>query len=139
MKIAPFDRYRTADVIRAVGAADRAAAVTLYTGNDDDIIGDLLTPYDTADGRRWFAGGLLGQWAVWTRSAVALLDDVRAARAGDHEAMVRCLARRRELTDANQAAAASPGRTKYSAARACWRAPGAWTRARRCRRGRRRS
>ncbi|MYT75437.1 MULTISPECIES: dihydrodipicolinate synthase family protein [unclassified Streptomyces] len=103
VKIAPFDRYRTADVIRAVGAADRASEVALYTGNDDDIIGDLLTPYETAGGRRWFAGGLLGQWAVWTRSAATLLDDVRAARAGDHEALLRCLARRPELTDANQA------------------------------------
>ncbi|MFE6889082.1 dihydrodipicolinate synthase family protein [Streptomyces sp. NPDC057694] len=103
VKIAPFDRYRTADVIRAVGAADRAAEVALYTGNDDDIIGDLLTPYDTAGGRRWFAGGLLGQWAVWTRSAATLLEDVRAARAGDHEALLRCLTRRPELTDANQA------------------------------------
>ncbi|WP_328909020.1 dihydrodipicolinate synthase family protein [Streptomyces sp. NBC_00234] len=104
VKIAPFDRYRTADVIRAVAAADRADEVALYTGNDDDIIGDLLTPYETASGeRRWFAGGLLGQWAVWTSSAVTLLDDVRAARAGDHEAMVRCLARRPGLTDANSA------------------------------------
>ncbi|MGW8889614.1 dihydrodipicolinate synthase family protein [Streptomyces sp. NPDC055749] len=104
VKIAPFDRYRTADVIRAVAGADRAGEVALYTGNDDDIIGDLLTPYETASGeRRWFAGGLLGQWAVWTSSAVTLLDDVRAARAGDHEAMVRCLARRPGLTDANSA------------------------------------
>ncbi|GGV97592.1 dihydrodipicolinate synthetase [Streptomyces gelaticus] len=104
IKTAPFDRYRTADVVRAVAAADRADEVALYTGNDDDIIGDLLTPYETAGGSpRWFAGGLLGQWAVWTGSAVALLDDVRRARAGDHEAMVRCLARRPELTDANSA------------------------------------
>ncbi|MGW1229326.1 dihydrodipicolinate synthase family protein [Streptomyces sp. NPDC001515] len=104
VKIAPFDRYRTADVVRAVAAADRADEVALYTGNDDDIIGDLLTPYETAAGtRRWFAGGLLGQWAVWTRSAAVLLEDVRRARAGDHEAMVRCLARRPELTDANSA------------------------------------
>ncbi|MFB7850907.1 MULTISPECIES: dihydrodipicolinate synthase family protein [unclassified Streptomyces] len=104
IKIAPFDRYRTADVVRAVAAADRADEVALYTGNDDDIIGDLLTPYETAGGGpRWFAGGLLGQWAVWTSSAVTLLDDVRRARGGDHEAMVRCLGRRPELTDANSA------------------------------------
>ncbi len=104
VKIAPFDRYRTADVVRAVAAADRADEVALYTGNDDDIIGDLLTPYETAAGTpRWFAGGLLGQWAVWTSSAVTLLDDVRRARAGDQEAMVRCLGRRSELTDANSA------------------------------------
>ncbi|MEU1471480.1 dihydrodipicolinate synthase family protein [Streptomyces sp. NPDC005761] len=104
VKVAPFDRYRTADVVRAVAAADRADEVALYTGNDDDIIGDLLTPYETSAGTpRWFAGGLLGQWAVWTGPAVTLLDDVRRARAGDHAAMVRCLARRSELTDANSA------------------------------------
>ncbi|MEU2674977.1 dihydrodipicolinate synthase family protein [Streptomyces sp. NPDC007164] len=104
IKIAPFDRYRTADVVRAVAAADRADEVALYTGNDDDIIGDLLTPYETAGGGpRWFAGGLLGQWSVWTGSAVTLLDQVRRARAGDHDAMVGCLARRPELTDANSA------------------------------------
>lgn len=145
VKIAPFDRYRTADVVRAVAAADRADEVALYTGNDDDIIGDLLTPYETANGtRRWFAGGLLGQWAVWTSSAATLLDDVRAARAGDHAAMVRCLARRTELTDANSAvfdvrgafAAASPGCTKSCTVRACWPTSAAWTRPRRCRRGR---
>ncbi|WP_331734697.1 dihydrodipicolinate synthase family protein [Streptomyces atratus] len=103
IKIAPFDRYRTADVVRAVAAADRSDEVALYTGNDDDIIGDLLTPYETKGTRRWFAGGLLGQWAVWTGSAVTLLDQVRRARAGDHDAMVGCLARRPELTDANSA------------------------------------
>ncbi|MFF3735586.1 dihydrodipicolinate synthase family protein [Streptomyces sp. NPDC002476] len=103
IKIAPFDRYRTADVVRAVAAADRADEVVLYTGNDDDIIGDLLTPYETKGTRRWFAGGLLGQWSVWTGSAVTLLDQVRRARAGDHDAMVGCLARRPELTDANSA------------------------------------
>ncbi|MFJ5726278.1 dihydrodipicolinate synthase family protein [Streptomyces sp. NPDC093149] len=103
IKIAPFDRYRTADVVRAVAAADRSDEVALYTGNDDDIIGDLLTPYETNGTRRWFAGGLLGQWAVWTGSAVTLLDQVRRARAGDHDAMVDCLAHRPELTDANSA------------------------------------
>ncbi|MFG3259562.1 dihydrodipicolinate synthase family protein [Streptomyces sp. NPDC048172] len=103
IKIAPFDRYRSADVLRAVAAADRADEVALYTGNDDNIVGDLLTPYGPADARRWFAGGLLGQWAVGTRAAVDLLEDVRRARTGDHEAMTRCLARGPELTDLNSA------------------------------------
>ncbi|MEV0262426.1 dihydrodipicolinate synthase family protein [Streptomyces sp. NPDC050617] len=104
VKIAPFDRYRTADVVQAVARSERADAVTLYTGNDDDIIGDLLTSYTTADGRRRrVAGGLLGQWAVWTEAAVRLFEDVRRAREGDQEAMARCLARRTELTDANSA------------------------------------
>lgn len=104
IKIAPFDRYRTADVIGAVTAADRAPEVALYTGNDDNIVGDLLTPYGHPErDRRWIAGGLLGQWAVGTHAAVSLLADVRRARTGDHEAMARCLARGPELTDANSA------------------------------------
>ncbi|KRV48198.1 dihydrodipicolinate synthetase [Wenjunlia vitaminophila] len=103
VKVAPFDRYRTADVVRAVGAADRADEVAVYTGNDDDIIGDLLTRYPTRTGPRWIAGGLLGQWAVGTHAAVALFDDVRRARAGDHSALLRCLTRRTQLTDANGA------------------------------------
>ena len=103
IKIAPFDRYRTADVLAAVASADRAGEVALYTGNDDAIVTDLLTPYQAAGRTRWFAGGLLGQWAVWTSTATILLERVRQARAGDHEAMVELLGRAPELTDANSA------------------------------------
>ncbi|MEU0935972.1 MULTISPECIES: dihydrodipicolinate synthase family protein [unclassified Embleya] len=103
IKIAPFDRYRTSDVLAAVADADRADEVALYTGNDDAIITDLLTPYRAGDRPRWFAGGLLGQWAVWTSSAVTLLDRVRRARAGDHRMMVELLGQAPELTDANSA------------------------------------
>jgi len=74
VKIAPFDRYRTQDVVRAVQDAGRADAVALYTGNDDHIILDLVTPFPSLRrGRRRplrIAGGLLGQWAFWTRRAV---------------------------------------------------------------------
>ncbi|WP_329172637.1 dihydrodipicolinate synthase family protein [Streptomyces sp. NBC_01477] len=103
IKTAPFDRYRTADVIAAVAASDRAEEVVLYTGNDDAILTDLLTPYETAQGLRWFAGGLLGQWAVWTRTAVDLLAEVRAARAGDHALMTDLLRRSPQLSEANAA------------------------------------
>jgi dihydrodipicolinate synthase/N-acetylneuraminate lyase len=83
IKIAPFDRYATLDVVRAVAEAGRED-VALYTGNDDNIIADLLTPFTVHVGgresTRRIAGGLLGQWAVWTRSAVELLERVKAAR-----------------------------------------------------------
>ncbi|MFJ6129643.1 dihydrodipicolinate synthase family protein [Streptomyces griseoviridis] len=106
VKTAPFDRYRTAEVIDAIARSDRAGAVALYTGNDDAILTDLLTPYRTGgDGGelRWFAGGLLGQWAVWTRTAVTLLAEVRRARAGDHALTVDLLRRAPQLTEANAA------------------------------------
>jgi hypothetical protein len=85
VKIAPFDRYKTLDVIRALGEAGRDD-VALYTGNDDSIVADLVTPFPIATGglkeQRFMDGGLLGQWATWTRSAVSLLDRVKAARGG---------------------------------------------------------
>jgi dihydrodipicolinate synthase/N-acetylneuraminate lyase len=77
IKIAPFDRYRTLDVVRAVAEAGRDD-IALYTGNDDNIVLDLLTPYRFTVGARQverrIVGGLLGHWAVWTRRAVELLD-----------------------------------------------------------------
>ncbi|MER5334510.1 dihydrodipicolinate synthase family protein [Micromonospora sp. NPDC002717] len=99
VKLAPFDRYRTLEAVRGIAAADRGAEVTLYTGNDDNILGDLLGEFA---GRR-FAGGLLGQWAVWTRAAVAMFDRVRAARSGDAAALAELTARAAALTDANAA------------------------------------
>lgn len=105
IKIAPFDRYRTIDVVRAIGESGRED-VALYTGNDDNIVGDLLTPFPVASGGdarvRWMDGGLLGQWAVWTSRAVSLLDRVRAARGGgvlDTDLLREGAA----LTDANSA------------------------------------
>jgi dihydrodipicolinate synthase/N-acetylneuraminate lyase len=83
IKIAPFSRYQTLDVVRAVAAAGRDD-VALYTGNDDNIVVDLLTPFPVESaGRemtRRIVGGLLGQWAVWTRGAVSLLARVAADR-----------------------------------------------------------
>jgi dihydrodipicolinate synthase/N-acetylneuraminate lyase len=76
IKIAPFNRYQTLDVVRAVADSGRID-IALYTGNDDSIVVDLLSRYRFA-GREWrIAGGLLGQWAVWTRRAVELLQAVR--------------------------------------------------------------
>jgi hypothetical protein len=83
IKIAPFDRYRTVDVVRALAEAGRDD-IAIYTGNDDNIVLDLLTPYHfTVAGRdveRRIVGGLLGHWAVWTRRAVELLSACQAAR-----------------------------------------------------------
>jgi dihydrodipicolinate synthase/N-acetylneuraminate lyase len=101
VKIAPFHRYRTIDVVRAVLEAGRDD-VALYTGNDDNIIADLLTPFAFAGRTRHIAGGLLGQWGVWTERAVALLDEIKYARtAVGLEAP--WLTRNAALTDANAA------------------------------------
>ncbi len=83
IKVAPFDRYRTLDAVGALADSGRTD-VALYTGNDDAIVSDLLTPYPAgADGARVrFSGGLLGQWAVWTLNAVDLLDRCRAITTG---------------------------------------------------------
>ncbi len=69
IKVAPFDRYRTLDVMRAVSASGRAGEIALYTGNDDNIIGDLVAPLPVGESEMRFVGGLLGHWAVWTRRA----------------------------------------------------------------------
>jgi len=84
VKIAPFNRYQTYDVVRAIAEAGRDD-VALYTGNDDSIVPDLLTPFPVHVGgqeaSRRVVGGLLGQWAVWTRCAVELLERVKHADA----------------------------------------------------------
>src|SRR5256885_11804909 len=83
IKIAPFNRYQTIDVVRAVADAGRDD-IALYTGNDDNIVIDLLTAFPvTVRGARtvrWIDGGLLGQWACWTRAAVMLLERTKSAR-----------------------------------------------------------
>jgi dihydrodipicolinate synthase/N-acetylneuraminate lyase len=129
IKIAPFNRYQTLDVMRAVADSGRASEVALYTGNDDSIVADLLTTFPAGTGGRGatpppalpslymgrdrvggqeqhapvgFAGGLLGQWAVWTSKAVGLL-----ARAGEARqsgtGLGDLLAEGAQLTDANAA------------------------------------
>lgn len=100
LKVAPFDRYATLDVVHGVADSDRADEVTLYTGNDDHIIGDLLAVYPRGG---QFVGGLLGQWAVWVRNAVELLELTQRGKAGDDQAMRQALALDPALTDANAA------------------------------------
>ena len=82
IKIAPFNRYQTLDVIRAVAESGRPDDIALYTGNDDSIVIDLLTEYAVGDRRVRIVGGLLGHWACWTRKAVELLNDCKRARGG---------------------------------------------------------
>lgn len=105
IKIAPFNRYQTIDVVRAVVESGRDD-IALYTGNDDNIVADLLTPFPVSVGGttvlRWIDGGLLGQWAVWTRAAVSLLAAIKEARiTGDAEPSL--LSHGAALTDANGA------------------------------------
>jgi len=94
IKVAPFNRYQTLDVVGAVAASGRASEIALYTGNDDNIIPDLLTH---------FCGGLLGQWAVWTRRAVELLERIHCCRAAGGAGIAGLLAESAALTDANAA------------------------------------
>ena len=103
VKIAPFDRYRTIDVVRAIAAAGRDD-IALYTGNDDSIVADLVTPFPfgTNGTPRRITGGLLGQWAVWTRRAVELLDQARAA-SDEGVVSTELLRTGAALTDANAA------------------------------------
>lgn len=99
IKMAPFNRYQTIDVVRAVAESGRAHEIALYTGNDDNIVLDLLTPFRFGDRTVRIAGGLLGHWAVWTRRAVELLDAAHAATSIDAEWLARSI----EVTDSNAA------------------------------------
>jgi dihydrodipicolinate synthase/N-acetylneuraminate lyase len=107
VKIAPFNRYQTIDVVRALIEAGRDD-VALYTGNDDNIVADLVTPFigrrGGAEVERRIDGGLLGQWAVWTHSATRLLTRVQAERIAPSGDVTRQLLREgTALTDANAA------------------------------------
>jgi len=106
IKMAPFNRYRTLDVVRGVVAAGAEERVTLYTGNDDHIVLDLLAPFAVQrDGEPVLVrirGGLLGHWSVWTRGAVQMLEKIRAAvAAGAIDATLLALDSR--VTDCNSA------------------------------------
>jgi dihydrodipicolinate synthase/N-acetylneuraminate lyase len=114
VKVAPFDRYRTLDVVRAVAASGRAGEVALYTGNDDAIVLDLLADFpepkpgpgragSAGRGGVRFVGGLLGQWGVWTRRAVELLETVKRCRREGGAGALELLALGQQLTDANAA------------------------------------
>jgi hypothetical protein len=100
IKVAPFNRYQTLDVIRAFAESGRTEQVALYTGNDDNILLDLLTTYEFSDKRVRFSGGLLGHWAVWTKKAVAHLGVARQ-QVSDVSSDLLTLAQ--QITDANAA------------------------------------
>jgi dihydrodipicolinate synthase/N-acetylneuraminate lyase len=102
IKVAPFDRYRTFDVLRGVAESGRAAEIALYTGNDDNIVVDLLSTTVLNGVKLNFTGGLLGHWAVWTKCAVDLWRAVRARRdAGSANDDLLTLAQ--QVTDMNAA------------------------------------
>ncbi len=106
IKAAPFNRYATLDVVRGVVAAHAEARVTLYTGNDDHIVLDLLAPYKVMRGSTLvnvqFRGGLLGHWSVWTRSAVALLKRIQHEQQ-NKQLSFELLAEDSRVTDCNSA------------------------------------
>jgi dihydrodipicolinate synthase/N-acetylneuraminate lyase len=106
IKIAPFNRYRTLDVVRGVVEAGAAERVTLYTGNDDHIVLDLVTPFTVAaNGGATtvrIKGGLLGHWSVWVKTAVELLDRIHAA-AATADVPRDLLALDSQITDCNAA------------------------------------
>ncbi len=114
IKIAPFDRYRTLDVVRGVVAARAEDRITLYTGNDDNILPDLLQPFAVKRGGELVTvrirGGLLGHWSVWTKSAVHQLERVHAAAGAlagggraDRDEFEALLALGARVTDCNAA------------------------------------
>jgi hypothetical protein len=105
IKVAAFNRYQTLDVVRAVCGSSRKNDIALYTGNDDNIVADLLTPYrfnilgEQVEKR--FVGGLLGHWAVWTRTAVTLLNEVKQSLANGTPNMQDLLSKGIEVSDMN--------------------------------------
>jgi hypothetical protein len=108
VKVAPFNRYHTLDVARALADSGRQTSVALYTGNDDNIVADLMTEFRfgaSANPMRniHITGGLLGHWAVWTKRAVELLDAVHKCRQDGGSNAYDLLARSAECTDANAA------------------------------------
>jgi len=100
IKIAPFNRYQTLEVIRAVGESGRAREIAIYTGNDENILIDLLTTYEFGGERIRFAGGLLGHWAVWTKRAV---EQLAAAKQHSNQLPSDLLTLAQQITDANAA------------------------------------
>jgi dihydrodipicolinate synthase/N-acetylneuraminate lyase len=100
IKIAPFNRYQTIEVVRALAESGRSHEVALYTGNDDNILNDLLTSFGFANQRIRIVGGLLGHWAVWTKTAVSQL---AIARNNSDTIPSEQLTLAQEITDANAA------------------------------------
>jgi dihydrodipicolinate synthase/N-acetylneuraminate lyase len=107
IKVAAFNRYQTLDVVRAVCDSSRRDEIALYTGNDDNIVADLLTPYrfnisDQIIEKR-FVGGLLGHWAVWTKKSVELFNEIKKCISDDTCDFNNLLAKGVDVTDMNAA------------------------------------
>ncbi|KAA0993016.1 dihydrodipicolinate synthase family protein [Dyadobacter aurulentus] len=107
IKVAAFNRYQTLDVVRAVCHSSRRDAIALYTGNDDNIVADLLTTFRfNVNGQhveKRFVGGLLGHWAVWTGKSVELLKNIKATLASPNPDLAPWLTTNIEVTDMNAA------------------------------------
>jgi dihydrodipicolinate synthase/N-acetylneuraminate lyase len=103
IKMAPFNRDQTRDVLRGGAESGRASEIALYTGNDDHIVLDLLTPFRVAGKELHVVGGLLGHWAVWTRHAVELLERVHSLRGAGASIPSAWLTLAEQITDANGA------------------------------------
>lgn len=106
IKCASFNRYTTLDVVRAAALSERSDEITLYTGNDDNIVIDLLTKYKfDRNGEvieKSFDGGLLGHWSVWTKKVVEMFDMLKEEKKKESiSAEVISLAA--SVTDANSA------------------------------------
>ncbi|MEH6306688.1 dihydrodipicolinate synthase family protein [Olivibacter sp. CPCC 100613] len=105
IKIAPFNRYQTLDVVRALCYSSRRDEIALYTGNDDNIVADLLTSYTFhVNGKlvkKDFVGGLLGHWAVFTSKAVALLEEIKKCKQADFAGVSTLLSKGIQITDMN--------------------------------------
>ncbi len=103
IKVAPFNRYQSIDVIRAVADAGRENDIALYTGNDDAIIHDLITPFEFHGKKLRIVGGLLGHWAVWTKRAVEQLEEIHSIMQSESSVPHEMMKRATEVTDANGA------------------------------------
>lgn len=107
IKVAPFNRYQTLDVVRAVCGSSRREEIALYTGNDDNILPDLLSTYrfpmDGVTVEKSFVGGLLGHWSVWTHKVVELFAEVKRCIGNNYEGLQDLLVIGNEVTDMNAA------------------------------------
>jgi dihydrodipicolinate synthase/N-acetylneuraminate lyase len=106
IKCAPFDRYKTIELVRGVALSERRGEIALYTGNDDNILADLLARYEfNVNGKtveKRFVGGLLGHWAVWTKTAVDIFERARICK-NKESVPAQLLALNIKITDANAA------------------------------------
>lgn len=106
IKCASFNRYQTLDVVRAAAMSERSGEITLYTGNDDNIVIDLLTEYSFDKNgktvKRGFDGGLLGHWSVWTKKAVEIFNRIKEEK-GKEAVSKEMLTLAAQVTDSNGA------------------------------------